>query len=34
MLEVQLEGRKRVTAGEFLNGHRAGMGERLGEMPQ
>lgn len=34
MLEVQLEGRKRVTAEAFLNGQHIKMGERLGERSQ
>jgi methionyl-tRNA formyltransferase len=29
--ELQLEGRKRVSAGAFVNGHRPGAGEMLGE---
>jgi methionyl-tRNA formyltransferase len=31
LLEVQLEGRKRVSATEFLNGQRLAAGEKLGE---
>ena len=29
--ELQLEGRKRVSAEAFVNGHRPGSGEMLGE---
>ena len=31
LLELQLEGKKRMTAGDFANGHRPFPGERLGE---
>jgi len=34
LLEVQLEGRKRVTAADFLNGVRLADNELLGEAPQ
>jgi methionyl-tRNA formyltransferase len=31
LLEVQIEGKRRMTALEFLNGYRPKPGERLGE---
>ncbi len=34
MLEVQLEGRRRMSGEAFLNGHRVEQGERLGERSQ
>ncbi|MGP8247689.1 MAG: methionyl-tRNA formyltransferase [Bryobacteraceae bacterium] len=33
LLEVQLEGRKRMPAADFANGHRPAENERLGEIP-
>jgi methionyl-tRNA formyltransferase len=33
LLEVQLEGRKRMPAADFANGHRLAENERLGELP-
>jgi methionyl-tRNA formyltransferase len=33
LLEVQLEGRKRISAGDFANGQRLAGNDRLGELP-
>jgi methionyl-tRNA formyltransferase len=33
LLEVQLEGRKRMPAADFANGHRLAENEPLGEIP-
>ncbi len=31
LIEVQIEGKRRMTAQEFVNGYRPKAGERLGE---
>jgi methionyl-tRNA formyltransferase len=31
LIEVQLEGKRRMTAGEFINGYRPKSGDRLGQ---